>query len=92
MCARRLLHPGRAQWLSEDKLSLVQVESDLKLVRQTANALTQKAGEKENFIFVALHLVPVSYTHLDVYKRQRMHCSVFLVCCFVVNNSGLNLV
>ena len=27
-------------------------------------------------IVLAIALVPVSYTHLDVYKRQGMYCSL----------------
>ena len=42
--------------------------------------LDYKSRPKRSVVFVVDSLEPVSYTHLDVYKRQQLVCAqVFLI-------------
>ena len=49
-------HLERAQWLPDDILRSGAVDAFLKLEGPTADELTQKAVEKENFVFIFIFI------------------------------------
>ena len=50
------------------------VEFDVTQARKILHEHKERTGESLSFTAFILHCVgPVSYTHLDVYKRQAMH-------------------
>ena len=51
-------------------------------------AYAQKVGELTNMLGAGHIMVPVSYTHLDVYKRQARSCTAILTGCSTLRRTS----
>ena len=80
----KLASDGINVWLEDEKLKFKGeqgkvTEEALKWMRQNKTAIISYLLEKEEVQDKGFDLTPVSYTHLDVYKRQGGHWAEFLL-------------
>ena len=63
---------GKATYRNAITLSTRQVRGNVTVVERSFTDTTPSDNEKIQFTCYTLYPTPVSYTHLDVYKRQRV--------------------